>query len=200
MADSDAGKNIEPGKPDGSLFFDLIVLTEPTGRMPKNADPLPKAEVEILRRWIEQGAKSGGIDPNADLSALVARANRPAAPAAYRTPVPISALAFRPDGAELAIGGYHEVTIWDPSTGKLLRRLPGLAQRIQGLTYSADGSKLAVAGGTPGESGELALVDPTGVQPPRVVAPLVRPFPGRGVQPGWLAGRVFGRGSDLASA
>ena len=170
MADSDAGKNIEPGKPDESLFHELIVLNEPTGRMPKNADPLPKAEVEILRRWIEQGAKSGGIDPNAELSGLVARANRPAAPPAYRTPVPISALAFRPDGAELAIGGYHEVTIWDPSTGKLLRRIPGVAQRTQGLAYNADGSLLAIAGGTPGESGELALADPKGTQPPRAVA------------------------------
>ncbi len=170
MADSDAGKNIEPGKPDESLFLDLIVLTEPTGRMPKNADSLPKGEVEILRRWIEQGAKSGGIDPNADLAGLVAKARRPAAPAVYRTPVPISTLAFRPDGAELAIGGYHEVTIWDPSTGKLLRRIPGLAQRTQGLAYNADGSVLAIAGGTPGESGELVLADPRGTQPPRFVA------------------------------
>jgi Planctomycete cytochrome C len=73
MADSDAGKLIEPGKPDSSLFLDLIVLTEPTGRMPKNAEPLPEAEVRTLRRWIEQGAKSGGLDPDADLEKVVAR-------------------------------------------------------------------------------------------------------------------------------
>ena len=134
MAESDAGRTIEPGKPDDSLFLDLLVESnEPTGRMPKNADPLPAAEVATLRRWIEQGAEVGGLDPDADLAGLVARANRPKAPAAYRAPVPISALAFRPDGGELAVGGYHEVTIWDPSTGKLLRRIPGLAQRTQGL-------------------------------------------------------------------
>lgn len=167
MAESDAGKNIEPGKPDDSLFLELIELNEPTGRMPKNADPLPVAEVKILRRWIEQGAKSGGLDPNADLAALVAKANRPVAPAAYRTPVPIAGLAFRPDGSELAIGGYHEVTIWNPSTGQLLRRLSGLAQRTQGLAYNADGSLLAVAGGIPGESGELFLLDPKGIRPAR---------------------------------
>jgi WD40 repeat protein len=170
MVDSDSGKTIEPGKPDESLFLDLIVQDEPKGRMPRDADPLPKAEVEILRRWIEQGAKSGGLDPNAELAGLVARANRPAAPTTYRMPVPISSLAFRPDGLELAIGGYREVSIWDPSTGRLLRRIAGLAQRTQGLAYNADGSLLAVAGGTPGESGELALVDPKGMQPLRVVA------------------------------
>ncbi len=170
MAESDAGKSIEPGKPDESLFLDLIVQADPKGRMPKDDDPLPKGEIEVLRRWIEQGARSGGLDPNAELTGLVARANRPAAPPAYRTPVPISALAFRPDGAQLAIGGYHEVTIWDPSTGRLLRRIPGMAQRTQGLAYTADGSLLAVAGGTPGESGELVLVDPEGTRPPRLVA------------------------------
>jgi WD40 repeat protein len=170
IAESDAGKNIEPGKPDDSLLFELIVENEPTGRMPKNADPLPEGEVKILRRWIEEGAKSGGLDPNADLASLVAKANRPTAPLSYRTPVPISALAFRPDGAELAIGGYHEVTIWDSATGKLLRRLPGLAQRTQGLAYNSDGSLLVIASGTPGELGELALVDPKGGQPPRMVA------------------------------
>ena len=170
MAESDAGKTIEPGKPEESLFLDLIVLSEPTGRMPKDADPLPEAEVQVLRRWIEQGAKPGEIEENVDLAGLVARANQPAAPASYPSPVPVSALAFRPDGGELAVGGYHEVTIWDPSTGRLVRRLPGLAQRTQGLAYNADGSLLAVAGGTPGESGELALLDPKGGQAPRSIA------------------------------
>ena len=170
MTDSDAGKTIEPGQPAESLFLDLIVQADPDGRMPKNSDPLPTAEVDVLRRWIEQGAKSGGLDPNADLSGLVARATRPTAPSVYRTPVPIAALAFRPDGLELAIGGYHEVTTWDPATGKLLRRITGLAQRTQGLAFTADGSLLAVAGGTPGESGELVLIDVRGDQPPRPVA------------------------------
>jgi WD40 repeat protein len=169
MAPSDAGKNIEPGKPDESLFLELIIQAEPTGRMPKNSDPLPTAEIAILRKWIEQGARTDGVDPSADLSSLVAQAKRPASPAIYPKPVPISALAFRPDGQELAVGGYHEVTIWEPATGKLLRRLPGLPQRVQRLVYSADGSMLAVAGGTPGESGELTLIDPLGEKPSRIL-------------------------------
>jgi WD40 repeat protein len=170
MAASDAGKNIEPGKPDESLFLELIVQNEPTGRMPKNSDPLTEAEIKILRQWIEQGAKPGEVAPDADLAAIVSRLKRPASPVAYRSPVPISGLAFRPDGQELAIGSYHEVTIWEASTGKLLRRIPGLAQRTQGLAYHPDGSLLAVAGGTPGESGELVLVDPKGEKPARILA------------------------------
>jgi hypothetical protein len=169
MAASDAGKNIEPGKPDDSLFLELIVQAEPTGRMPKNSDPLQESEIAILRRWIEQGAKADGIDPATELASLVTAANRPAAPVNYRRPVPISALALSNVAGELAVGGYHEVTIWEATSGKLLRRLPGLAQRTQGLAYSPDGSLLAVAGGKPGESGELALVDPKGKKPNRII-------------------------------
>lgn len=77
MTASDAGKNIEPGVPEESLFLELIVHNEPTGRMPKSAEPLPETEVKILRRWIEQGAKPGGVDPDADLVKLVASLRRP---------------------------------------------------------------------------------------------------------------------------
>ncbi len=170
MADSDAGKNIEPGKPDDSLFLELIVQAEPTGRMPKNSDPLSEREITTLRRWIEQGAKGQGIEPTADLAGMVARSNRPAAPVIYRTPVPIATIAFNQSGEELAVGGYHEVTVWDPSSGKLLRRLAGMAQRTQALAYSPKADLLAVAGGKPGESGELALIVPDGQTPPRILA------------------------------
>ena len=29
----------------------------------------------------------------------------------------VTALAFSPDGKELAVSGYHEVTFWNPATG-----------------------------------------------------------------------------------
>ena len=99
-------------------------------------------------------------DKRTPLAALVPKQVYPAPPSNYRVPTPITALAFRPDGKELAVGGYHEVTIWDPATGVLLRRIENVDQRTFDLEYSADGALLAVAGGTPGRSGEVSLFDP----------------------------------------
>jgi WD40 repeat protein len=86
----------------------------------------------------------------------------PGPPAVYRRPVPITALAFSPDGKTLAASGYHEVTLWDAETGAMRGRLKNLPQRTLGLAWSADGKRLAVAGGTPGAGGELRLIDPAG--------------------------------------
>ena len=75
-------------------------------------------------------------------------------------PVPITALAFRPDGQELAASGYREITIWNPANGAMLRRIKNVPQRTLGLAYSPDGNLLAAAGGLPGQSGDVTLYNP----------------------------------------
>ena len=73
--------------------------------------------------------------------------------------MPVLAIAFTPDGKEIALGGIREVTFWDSATGKVTRRIEGLPDRIQSLTFSPDGSRLLVGGGTPGEYGEATVID-----------------------------------------
>jgi mono/diheme cytochrome c family protein len=72
MAGSETGRSVEPGKPDESLLLDLLVMSEPSLRMPKQKPKLPAAEIRILRTWVEQGAKGDGTAPDADITALVA--------------------------------------------------------------------------------------------------------------------------------
>lgn len=51
---------LEVGKPDKSLFIELLVTDDEDERMPpvkKSKDPLPRAEVEVLAKWIEEGLK-----------------------------------------------------------------------------------------------------------------------------------------------
>ncbi|CAN5865890.1 hypothetical protein BH23PLA1_BH23PLA1_26100 [soil metagenome] len=52
----DGGPAIVPGKSAESLLFE--VLTNEEGfRMPPEGEPVPEEEIEIIRAWIDQGAK-----------------------------------------------------------------------------------------------------------------------------------------------
>lgn len=170
--------SLTPGTPEQSELYRLLTAPDEEDRMPKKSDPLPKAQIQLIKRWVEQGAKFDGPDPAAALSMIVTEPEQPAAPAVYQRPVPVTALAFSPDGQELAVGGYHEITFWDPSDGKLLARIPKLPQRIHGLAYAPDGRRLAAASGTPGTLGEVRLFDPVAHN----------------------AGRVLDRGTDVMLA
>ena len=151
---------VAPGQPAQSELFRLLVIADPDDRMPQKDDPLPKAQIALVEQWIREGAKFDGPDAKAHLASLIPRVPHPTPPASYARPVPIAALAFSPDGKQLAASGYHEVTLWEPATGKLLGRVQNLPQRIQALAWHPQGRWLAVGGGSPGQSGEVALVDP----------------------------------------
>jgi hypothetical protein len=153
---------VKPGDPDGSAIFRLISTSNTSLRMPKGDDPLSLAQIALIRRWIFEGAKFDGNDSRASLAASMGPRKHPAAPTAYRTAQPILALAIIPSNSSavmIAVGGYNEVTIWNGLTGLLVRRIGDLPQRIQSLQCSSDGASLLVAGGTPGEYGEVDIVN-----------------------------------------
>ncbi len=147
-------------KLDASEIYRLITIDDKDQRMPKEADPLPAEKIAIIKKWIEEGAKFDGPDAKATLASYLPKTIQPDPPEAYRVAVPITAVAFHPAGEELAVGGYHEITIWKTADGSLLRRIKNVAQRTYGLKYNAAGSLLAAASGTPGQMGEVKLYNP----------------------------------------
>lgn len=159
---------VVPGRPEKSELFRRLNDPEPTTRMPQEDDKLSAAEIDAVRRWIAQGAKFDGTDRRASIRSQMPARVHPAAPDRYAHAAPVFALAWSPNGDELAVAGHHEVTVWSPA-GKLLRRLPGLPLRIHALRFDGDGRRLLVGGGSPGDYGELTLVDPAGIAPPRVL-------------------------------
>jgi len=50
-------RTIVPGKPDESELIARITSSDPEARMPYHAPALPPQQIELLRRWIKQGAK-----------------------------------------------------------------------------------------------------------------------------------------------
>jgi len=163
--------SVAPGSPESSRVFQLVTTTDADDRMPQKSDPLSEKEIATIRSWILEGAKFDGAAPDQSLAALVPYSPGAAAPIHYPFPQPVFALAWTEDGKQLASSGYHEALIWNED-GKLTRRVAGLPQRIHGLAFVEHDKKLALAGGTPGKSGEILVCDLGSTEAPRLLARL----------------------------
>ena len=136
-----------------------ITSEDDSERMPADADPLTPMEVDLVKRWIAAGGKFDGDNAAQSLASVIPPLKYPAPPENYRHPLPITAIAFSPDGKQIITGGYHEIAIWNTEDAKLVRRINNLGQRIFSLAFSTDGKTLAVGCGEPGRSGEVRLID-----------------------------------------
>ena len=148
------------GKLEESEAFRRITSTDKDDRMPFEADPLPADKIELFKRWLQEGAKFDGSSPQAELVTIIPPPTHPEPPAAYPLPIPATAVAFSNDGQQLIVGGYHELTVWNPADGKLIKRFKNVGQRTYALSMSPDGKLLAVGCGAPGRLGETRLIDP----------------------------------------
>jgi len=163
---------IVSGKPADSELVTLLHETSPDDRMPQKADSLPENEIKLIERWIEEGAHYDGGSPHRALVELVRNTMLDDAPATYERPLPAAALAFSPDGSQMAVGGYHEVTIWNVADGSLTTRIGRMPQRIMSVAWHPSLPLLAVAGGTPMQWGTVALADPSGIVASRILCDL----------------------------
>jgi WD40 repeat protein len=150
---------LTPGKPDASTLYTRLVANDEDERMPQKDDPLPPAQVALFKQWIEEGGKFDGPDPKTPLAELLStnKKEAPATPEKYPRPVPVTALAFAPDGQSFFSSGYHEVLEWNVTDGALRRRIAGAPERVLAIAVQREGDLLAVAGGAPGRSGEVMV-------------------------------------------
>lgn len=150
----ESGPALEAGRPDTSHLIAVIL----DGSMPKDSPPLSTSERELLTRWIREGALlDAGVASSASLFSIMPRPVPPQAPATYRVPVPVRALAFSPDGSRLISSGYRELLQWNVESGALDRRMGDVAERAHDIEFSPDGQSFAVAAGVPGQWGEVKL-------------------------------------------
>jgi hypothetical protein len=158
---------VTPGNPEESTIM-MVLTAKGAGRMPPReaGDALPKAKIDLIARWIKEGARlDAGLNPKADLMReLRIRWQPPAPPAVYDKPVNINALAFTPDGKSLVVGGYHELTVWNCTSGKLEKRVSTRNERTYDMAFFKDG-KLVVAGGRPGQEGSVRIYNLNGGMP-----------------------------------
>jgi WD40 repeat protein len=143
---------IVAGKPAESNLVTLITPEGGKAEMPQNKPPLSSAEIELISRWIAQGASDD--TPRAAKT----RYDQDHPPVYTRLPV-IPSLCFSPDGSLLAVAGFHEVLLWKAEGSELVGRLVGLSERVESLAFSPDGKRLAVCGGRPARMGEVQVWD-----------------------------------------
>lgn len=150
---------VTAGKPKESELLRRLASTDPDERMPKDGEPFKPEQLALVQRWIDEGATFDGPTPQTPLASLVPAAVHPAAPASYLRPMPITAVLFSADGQELFVGGFHEITVWNPASGEPLRRFGGEGERTFALALAHDGKSLLAASGAPGRLGEVRLFD-----------------------------------------
>jgi len=144
---------------DTSELLRRLVTDDVSERMPAESDPLSADEIQTIKRWIESGGDFDAADPNQSLNFVIPPPRHQEPPQNYPSAIPVTALAFSPDGSQVLVGGYYEITVWDVEDATLVRRISNVGQRVFSVAFSVDGKSLAVACGEPGRSGEVRLLD-----------------------------------------
>jgi len=134
--------------PEQSLVIQFITAAV-TPPMPFGQPPLAASEISTIRDWIASGARDDSSSEDASSE-----------PAVYHQPPVITALRFSPDGKTLAVSGSREVLLHHADGSGLAKRLPGKADRILSIVFSADGSLMIAGGGTPARFGEIQFWEP----------------------------------------
>ncbi len=136
--------------PENSYLINLITPTDGVAEMPKGKDPLTEYQIKLITQWITDGATD---DTPANAQDAINAENPPV----YTRPPVATSIDYSPDGQLLAVAGFHEVLIHKADGSEIVSRLVGVSRRIETVRFSPDGTKLAVAGGTPTRMGEIQI-------------------------------------------
>lgn len=175
MKGGGSGESVSPGDADASYMFALVThKSEPF--MPQNADKLPDAELDLIKRWINGGALenagSTAAKPKAKMVAAAAGASnvRPEhvaipprmvlEPALKLAKPPMArSLATHPWAPIVAVTSQRQVLLYDTKSLDMLGVLPFPEGQPNVVRFSRDGALLIAGGGRAGASGKVVVWD-----------------------------------------
>jgi len=152
LAGGEHGSAVIPGESRSSRLMKMIEGTA-TPRMPYKEDPLSRSEIDLIRRWIDDGAPAPNPDEAAPAPGPPAPAIAPTVPVAAA----VAAVAFDPATRRVAVGGYQSAHLMSLAGRAWAPALTGHADLVRALAFSPDGRRLAVAGGPSGRFGEIKI-------------------------------------------
>jgi hypothetical protein len=175
MAGGSSGEVVLPGDLASSRLWALVSHAEQP-KMPPRQDKLAAAKLDLISKWIEQGAPENAgskvtLKKNPLAAVSASTTGKPEGPAAMpegllKQPVlytkrsgQITALATSPWAPLVAVAGQKQVTLYNSESGELLGILPFPEGIPQVVRFSRNGSVLLIAGGRGGQSGRVVLYD-----------------------------------------
>ncbi|HVJ86651.1 MAG TPA: c-type cytochrome domain-containing protein [Caulifigura sp.] len=174
MAGGSGGEIVVGGDPGASTLWNVI-NHESEPKMPPNADKIPQAELDVIKKWIlggvlEKGDSVAKIKVQKAMAKIEVSTARPATvamPQTYfgepqhvaPTTNAVTALATSPWAPLAAVSGHRQISIWNTATLELLGVLPFPEGQPQILKFSRNGAVLLAGGGRGGASGKVVLYD-----------------------------------------
>jgi hypothetical protein len=177
MTGSDNGAVVKPGDPSASLLIKTITHSEEPF-MPQKADKLPDPKIALFKTWIATGApetansKVTVVAKKNDLSTAVAKVGKPEGPPPMpavslslepitytQRPGALGALAASPWAPLAALGGQHQIVLYQTQTLDVLGILPFDAGQPDVIRFSKNGALLIVGGGQAAKSGKVIAWD-----------------------------------------
>ena len=151
MKGGNQGTIVIPGKSAESRLY-LMVAHKISPAMPLSGKPLADGEIEIIRRYIDAGAPQ----PSGPVLTKTRNAIPDIAPA-KSVHAAVSALVWSPDAKLVALGSFQQIRLIDTATSQLVATFKGHAEQVRAVAWSSDGTRIAAAGGLPGQKGEIKL-------------------------------------------
>ena len=177
LAGGDGGPVVNVGDPENSPLFQVVAHTKDP-YMPKGKGKLADKDIAIFKQWIAGGALENVSGkpalaknkPKLNLS-IVADVHKPRGAAVMprdlllepvvrtQRPGALLCLASSPWAPLVAIGGQHQVLLYDTETLELVGVLPFPEGQPYVAKFSRNGSMLLVGGGIAAKTGHVVLFD-----------------------------------------
>jgi hypothetical protein len=148
----DHGAVIVPGRSDASRLIRMLAgEVEPKMPPEDNEAPTPD-EINLLRAWIDAGAKG----PDGD-SPIYPDLSVPHIAVAPNVRPYLTSIAAAADGSRLLLGGYRHVDLVEPTSGNVIATTEQFTGKVNNVTYSRDGTLFVAASGIPGLYGVATI-------------------------------------------
>lgn len=160
MEGGDGGAAIVSGKSGESRLVKLMLGTAKPKMPPKDSKQPKVAEIELVRRWIDEGAKGteSATPQTADELTLPRVEPKAKVSAAF------TAMAYSGDGKWLAAARHRDVLLFD-AMGKVAHTLTGAEHPINAVAFSPDGKFVAAGEGFASVTGRVCVWEIGGKEP-----------------------------------